>query len=118
MRMRRSWALFPALALAACDETIVSKADAAKIAATEAAKAVKAAPEEKGRWQIVNGPYLGNAILLDTASGQSFRPCNRGELRRGNSGGEMTAWCEMVRGEYEVPEPTATPTHHLPSKER
>jgi hypothetical protein len=105
MNRQICFAVLPVLALVGCDEVVTSKAEVAKIAAEQAAKAVAAskadAPADvKGRYQIVHpAPYFPAMVLLDTVTGQTWKPCTRGDL----PGVEFTAWCEMMRAEYAVP---------------
>src|SRR2546430_15650953 len=105
------WLLGSALALAGCDELVLTKNEVAKIAAAEASKAVAAemakrpavqpspvpSPEgiesrDKSHYQIVHpNPALAAMILLDTATGKTWRPCENSSLGRA----DLNGWCEM-----------------------
>jgi hypothetical protein len=97
--------LVPALSLVGCGEFVVTRADVAKVAAAEAARVVavkqSAAPtqeemegRDKGRFQIVHSaPYFPAMVLLDTATGKTWKPCPNSALKSS----ELTAWCEMDR---------------------
>jgi hypothetical protein len=100
-----------ALGLAGCDELVLSKNEVAKIAAAEASKAVAAemakrpavqpspvpTPEDiesrdKGRYQIVHpNPAFAAMILLDTATGKTWRRCQNASVGRA----DLNGWCEM-----------------------
>ena len=53
----------------------------------------------KGRYQIVHpSQAFGGMVLLDTVTGQSWKPCPRGDL----PGFDLLAWCEMIRTDYAI----------------
>lgn len=102
--MRFAWvALVPALAMAACAQPPWCP-PAAPAASSASPGPAEQEARNKARYQIVHAaPFFGAMVLLDTATGQTWKPCPRADL----AGSDLSAWCEMVRGEYLVPPPKA-----------
>lgn len=99
MRPQFWWVLAPALAAVGCDRLNQPPTPVKTVAAPPTQAEIES--RDKGRFQIVHAaPYFPAMILLDTATGQTWKPCPRSDIAPDT---ELLAWCEMIRGEYTVP---------------